>query len=90
MVTRTPSLPYGRTTMWAPAACSTKSSVRGPSGSQTKFACDDGKVNPALRKASLTRARSATTASVRASSSSAASSDAIAAACEMLVAVNGT
>src|SRR5271163_529464 len=90
MVTRTPSAPYGRTTMRASAARSTKSRVRGPSGSQTKFACDDGSANPAACRASLTRARSATTASVRASSSSAASSEAMAAACEMLVAVNGT
>ena len=84
MVTRTPSVPYGRTTMRASAACSTKSGVRGPSGSQTKLACDGGSVNPASRSAALTRMRSATTASVRASSSSAASSEAIAAACEML------
>ncbi len=48
---RTPSVPYGRTTMRASAACSTKSSVRVPSGSQTKFACEGGSVKPATRSA---------------------------------------
>ena len=48
------------------------------------------RVKPASRSADVTRARSATTTSVRASSSSEASSEAMAAACETLVAVNGT
>ncbi|COZ78726.1 Uncharacterised protein [Mycobacterium tuberculosis] len=47
-------------------------------------------MNPAARNSALTRARSATTVSVRASSSSAASRDAMAAACPILDTVNGT